>query len=117
MTRLAAVLLLLASCSGPPPATPTADEERVLRPIEKPPDAVRSLVERGDALFLRALAPHRQGDADAALDLYSKARASYLEAQTHYPSLTPLPAPLLDRVRECVTRIAALQRQRHSLSR
>lgn len=115
MRRLAAVLLLLASCGSPPaPAEPTAEESRLLRPIPDAPDAVRGLVERGDALFLRALSPHRQGDVDAALDLYSKARASYLEAQTHYPSLTPIPAPLLDRVRECVTRIAALQRQRHS---
>ena len=114
MRRLPLVLLLLASCGSPPRATPTADEERILRPIPDATDDVRRLVDRGDALFLQALVPHRQSDVPAALELYSKARASYLEAQTHYPSLTPVPSALLDRVRECVTRIAALQRQRHA---
>jgi len=118
VTRLAAaLLLLLASCGGPPQAAPTDDEVRLLRPIPDAPAPVRELVERGDGFFLQALAPHRGNDAAAALELYGRARSSYLEAQTHYRSPTPVPAPLLGRVRECVNRIAALQRLRHATPR
>jgi hypothetical protein len=112
MNRLAAALLLLSACSAPPPADLTADEERVLRPVPDAPEAARPLIDRGDAYFVRALGPHRAGDAPAALDLYGKARSSYLEAETHCGGF--IPPPLLDRVKECVTRIAALQRQIHS---
>jgi hypothetical protein len=111
MRPLAAVLLLLASCAAPPAPALSADEERVLRPVPDAPESARPLIERGDALFVRALTPHRAGDAPAALDLYGKARASYLEAETHCAGI--IPPPLLDRVKECVYRIAALQRQLH----
>lgn len=121
MRRLAATLLLalsgvegLLTACGSPPVTLTPEDERALRPVPDMSPEVRRLVDRGDALFIGALPPHRKGETMAALDLYMKARASYLEAQTHYASLTPVPAPLLDRVRECVTRIAVLQRQRHA---
>ncbi len=112
MRPLAAVLLLLAACSSSAPVTLTPEDERTLRPIPDMNPDVRRLVANGDGFFVDALAPHRKGETVAALDLYAKARASYLEAQTHYSGIVP--QPLLDRVRECVIRIAALQRQRHS---
>lgn len=110
MRAPAALLLLLAACGSPAKPTLSADEERILRPLPEPPDdAVRGLVDRGDGFFLRAI-PEK--DPKAALELYGKARSSYLEAQTHYSGLVP--PPLLDRVKECVNRIAALQRQKHA---
>jgi len=108
---LAAALLFLAACGSPPPAL-SPEDQRALRPVPDMAPDVRALVERGDALFVDALTPQRTGDTATALDRYGKARASYLEAQTHYSGLVP--QPLLDRVRECVTRIADLQRKRHA---
>lgn len=102
---------ILAAC-GSTPATLSPEDERVLRPIPNMTPEVRALVERGDAIFVDAIPSHRGGDTATALDRYSKARASYLEAQTHYSGLVP--QLLLDRVKECVTRIAELQRQRHA---
>ena len=116
--RTLAILLLalggvggLAACSSTP-ATLSPEDERVLRPVPDMTPEVRPLVERGDALFVEALPPHHNGDTATALDRYSRARASYLEAQTHYSGLVP--QPLLDRVKACVLRIAELQRKRHS---
>jgi hypothetical protein len=112
MRSLAAALLLLAACGSPPvPLTP--EEEFVLRPIRDMAPNVRALVERGDAHFVDALTPHRKGETQTALDRYANARSAYLEAETHYYS-GQIPPPLLARVNECVTRIAALQRQRHA---
>lgn len=110
-TFLATLLVLLAAC-GSSRATLSPEDERVLRPVPDMTPAVRDLVERGDSYFVDALPPHHQGDTVTALDRYSKARASYLEAQTHYSGLVP--QALLDRVKECVTRIAELQRKRHA---
>jgi len=108
--RLPLVLLLLAACGSPAKVTLSAEEERILRPLPVPPDDdVRRLVARGDELFVSAI-PEK--DPKTSLGLYGKARSSYLEAQTHYSGLVP--PPLLDRVKECVNRIAALQRQQHA---
>jgi hypothetical protein len=110
MKPFAAVLLLLAACGAPPKPALSPEDERVLRPVPDVPDGgVQSLIDRGDAYFVKAIA-----DPASALDNYARARASYLEAQTHFGGLVP-PA-LLDRVKECVTRIAALQRRVHSAS-
>ena len=109
MRRLPIILLLLAACGTPAKVALTPDEERILRPVADPPEGVQRLIDRGDNYFVSAI-PEK--DPQIALGLYGKARSSYLEAQTHYSGLVP--PPLLDRVKECVNRIAALQRQRHS---
>ena len=106
MTRLAPLLLLLAACGAPPRPALTPDEERVLRPVPDAPGEICSFIDRGDEIFISAI-PEK--DPQTALDLYGKARRSYLEAQSRYSALVP--PPLIDRVRECVTRIAVLQRQ------
>jgi hypothetical protein len=109
VSRLAAVLLLLASCASPAPVELTEHEKHVLRP-----GADSENVENGDAAFLEAVRAERSGDVDGALKSFATARTHYLKAQLGYPGLASVPAPLLDRVKECVTRIAALQRQRHA---
>jgi len=114
MRILPLALLLAASCASPPAVELTEQEKTVLRPVPNPPDEVRGLVDKGDALFLQAIPAQRSGDSVAALDFYSRARKAYLEAETHYGGFVPIPSPLLDRVRECVIRIAVLQKQRHS---
>lgn len=110
-------LLLLAGCAGGAVSTVplTPDEQRILRPLTDPPDRVRRLVEDGDRLFLKGIAPFRGPEPDTALamECYTKARTSYLTAQGLYLSPQPVPPPLLDRVNETVARIAALiKRQR-----
>jgi hypothetical protein len=107
MRTLAPLLLLLAACGSPPRPALSAEDERILRPVPDPPEGVQALVDRGDGYFVKAI-----GEPASALDSYARARSCYLEAQTHYSGLVP--PPLLDRVRECVTRIAALQRRVHS---
>jgi hypothetical protein len=109
VSRLAAVLLLLASCSSPPPVELTDHEKHVLRPGVASAD-----VDQGDDAFRKAVGEERSGDADGALKHFAQARTHYLQAQLSYTGLASVPAPLLDRVKECVVRIAALQRQRHS---
>ena len=119
-------LLFLASCAGASSARNvrlTPEEERILRPLVGPPDRVRTLVERGDDLFLQGIPSWRASDPetgadwasnlDSALDFYSRARTSYLTAQSEYVSPSPVPPPLLDRVRECVMRIAAIYKRKH----
>lgn len=130
MKPAAALLLLLAACGTTSSARQvrlTPEEERTLRPMIDPPDRVRSLVEKGDDLFVqgipawRASDPEAGGDwasnVDPALDFYSRARTAYLTAQSEYVSPSPVPPPLLDRVRECVMRIAALNRRKHTPTR
>ncbi|HUR38009.1 MAG TPA: hypothetical protein VM222_00865 [Planctomycetota bacterium] len=109
MNRLAAALLLLASCASPAPVELTDHEKYVLRGGAASDDA-----DRGDEAFLKAVRAERSGDADGALKHFAAARTHYLQAQLRYTGLASVPAPLLDRVKECVTRIAALQRQRHA---
>lgn len=123
----ALAILALTACAGPSGARNvrlTPEEERILRPIPDPPDRVRRLVEQGDEMFLQGIPPYRRIDPESnpdwtsqvtsALDCYTRARSSYLAAQGEFPSPQPVPPPLLDRVRECVLRIAALQKQRHA---
>jgi len=109
VSRLAAVLLLLASCASPTPVELTEHEKHVLRP-----GAESSDVDQGDDAFREAVRAERSGDIDGALKSFATARTHYLQAQLRYPGLASVPAPLLDRVKECVNRIAALQRQRHA---
>lgn len=126
----AAGLLLLASCfdshshSTTRELRLTPEEERILRPVSNASDRVSKLVDQGDELFRKGIPVWRASDpetgpswamnVDPALDLYSRARTFYLTAQSEYPSPSPVPAPILDRVRECVMRIAALQKLKHS---
>ena len=110
MRILAAALLLLASCGAPP--VPSPEDERVLRPIPDAPEAARPHLERGDETFVRASAAQRGDDGAAALDLYRRARSSYLQAEALCGGF--IPPPLIDRATECVNRIAALQRQVHT---
>lgn len=109
MRGTAAVLLLLAACSAPPRPALSPEDERILRPVPEAPEGVQALIDRGDALFVQAI-----GDPASALDSYARARSAYLQAQVHYAGLVP--QPLLDRVNECVLRIAALRRRVHSSS-
>jgi hypothetical protein len=111
-------LLLLVGCAAAPTASVplTPEEARILRPLTNPPDRVRSLVEDGDRLFLKGIAPFRGPEPDAALamDCYTKARTAYLTAQGLYGSPQPVPPPLLDRVNETVARIALLIKRQRS---
>jgi len=126
----AALVLALSACSGGPSARNirlTPEEERILRPLAEPPDRVRRLVAEGDELFLQGIPPFRASDPETgadwarelpvAMDCYTRARRAYLTAQSEYPSPQPVPPPLLDRVRECVMRIAALSKRQHSTPR
>ena len=118
LAAAAFALVAFAACAGSPaPAVPlTPDEERILRPLVDPPDRVRSLVEDGDRLFLKGIPPYRGSEPDAtlAMECYRKARTSYLTAQGLYVSPAPVPPPLLDRVNECVLRIAVLIKRQRS---
>ncbi len=111
-------LLLLASCaSGSAPSVGlTPEEERILRPLTRPPDRVRDLVEEGDALFRKGIPAYRgpEPDTTLAMDCYTKARKSYLTAQALYLSPEPVPPPLQERVNETVTRIAVLIKRQRS---
>lgn len=124
----ASFLLLLASCAGSSAGNVrlTAEEERILRPLGDPPDAVRRLVAEGDQMFLKGIPPFRRSDpetgsdwtreAKVALDCYTQARESYLAAQGKYlPG--PVPPPLLDRGNETVARIALLIKRQRSAPR
>jgi hypothetical protein len=104
---LAAALLLLASCSAPP--APAPEDEHVLRPIPDAPEAAVRFIERGDETFIKASAAQRAGDSASALDLYRRARTSYMEGARACGGF--IPQPLQDRAMECVQRMAALQRR------
>ena len=117
---------MVAGCAGGSAGNVrlTPEEERILRPLGDPPDAIRRLVAEGDQKFLQGIPPLRRSDPETgadwqsevkvALDCYTKAREYYLAAQGKYlPG--PVPPPLLDRGNETVTRIALLlKRQRSS---
>jgi hypothetical protein len=123
-----ALLMLLAGCAGGSAGNVrlTPQEERILRPLGDPPDKVRRLVAEGDQLFLKGIPPYRESDPETgsdwpqkvavAFDFYTRARASYLAAQGEYSGLS-VPPPLLDRVNECVARLATLERRRRSAPR
>jgi hypothetical protein len=129
MRRLPALLLLLAAgCAGGSAGNVrlTAEEERILRPLGDPPDAVRRLVADGDQKFLEGIPPFRRSDPETgadwqnevkvALACYQKARESYLAAQGKYlPG--PVPPPLLDRGNESLARIAILLKRQRSVPR
>ncbi len=129
MRACPALLLLFAvSCAGGSAGNVrlTPEEERILRPLGDPPDAVRRLVAEGDQKFLEGIPPFRRSDPETgadwprevkvALDCYTRARESYLAAQGKYlPG--PVPPPLLDRGNECVARIAVLLKRQRSAPR
>ena len=123
---LALVLLLPAACASGSAGNVrlTSEEERILRPLGDPPDAVRRLVADGDQKFLQGIPPFRRSDPETgadwpsevktALDCYTKARESYLAAQGKYlPG--PVPPPLLDRGNESLARIAVLIKRRRAI--
>ncbi len=107
MRKLAAALLLLAACGAPP--APAPEDEHVLRPVPDAPEAAVPFIERGDETFIKASAAQRAGDGAAALDLYRRARTSYMEGARACGGI--IPAPLQERAMECVQRMASLQRQ------
>lgn len=127
--RTAVALVLLAGCAGGSAGNVrlTAQEERILRPLGDPPDRVRRLVAEGDQLFLKGIPPYRESDPEtgsdwlakttAAHDLYTRARQSYLAAQGEFSGGMSVPPPLLDRVNECVQRLAVLEKRRRSAPR
>jgi len=126
MRRLLALALLLpAACASGSAGNVrlTPEEERILRPLGDPPDAVRRLVAEGDQKFLEGIPPFRRSDpetgsdwqseAKVAHECFTKARESYLAAQGKYlPG--PVPPPLLDRGNETLARIAVLIKRRRS---
>jgi hypothetical protein len=126
--RAAVAIVLLAGCASGSAGNVrlTAQEERILRPLGDPPDKVRRLVAEGDQYFLKGIPPWRESDPETntdwtrnvatAFDLYTKARSNYLAAQGEFSGFT-VPPPLLDRVNECVARLAVLERRRRSVPR
>lgn len=124
---LAAAVAALAGCAGSAraPAALTPEEEHLLRPVPDAPEPVERLIEEGDRLFRDGVAPYRASDPAAgsgaasaipeALDLYRRARLSYVTAQSRYSGLQPVPPALMERIRECVMRIATLERRRHAV--
>lgn len=122
------MVMLLSACAGGSAGNVrlTPQEERILRPLGAPPDRIRRLVDEGDQLFLKGIPHYRKSDPEtgsdwpeevaAAFDLYTRARKSYLAAQGEYSGMS-VPPPLLDRVNECVARIAVLDKRRRSLPR
>ena len=105
-------LLLLAACgSGPAVDTShlTPEERHLLRPVPEAPDSAQRQVARGDEMFVRATTAAPES---AAIDLYTRARACYVEAQAECGLMVP-PA-ITERSRECLMRVVALQKQRRS---
>jgi len=107
MRQLAAALLLLASCGAPP--APTPEDEHVLRPVPDAPEAAVPFIERGDDTFIKASAAQRAGDSARALDLYRRARTSYMEGARACAGF--IPPPLQERAMECVQRMATIKRE------
>ena len=125
--RIPAPALLLALAAGCASTSDkdfqlTPEERQVLRPIPDAPEKVRRMVEHGDELFIQATPAFRRSDPDSgpnwetrnamAVDLYTRARESYVAAQAE--SGLKVPQAILDRSRECLTRVLALQRSRRS---
>ncbi len=130
MRTLAALLLLAAaSCSSPPTDKDfqfTPEERELLKPLpDKTPENVRKMVEHGDQLFKQATPAYRRADAESgpnwetrnamALDLYTRARESYVAAQAESGLIVP--QPILDRSRECLLRLVALQKMKRAAAR
>ena len=130
MRSSAAVLLLaLAACSSPHRDKDfqfTPEERQLLEPLpEKTPEKVRRMVEHGDELFAEATPAYRRSDAASgpnwetrnsmALELYTRARESYIAAQAE--SGLKVPPPILDRSKECLNRIVALQKMKRAAAR
>ena len=117
------LLLLAASCGGgPPDIRLTPEEQALLRPIPDAPEPVRRMVAHGDELFIQATPAYRRSNPDAggdwatqnsmAVDLYTRARQSYIAAQAESGLMVP-PA-VSERARECLIRIVALQKQKRA---
>jgi hypothetical protein len=73
MRRLPALVLLLllpAACASGSAGNVrlTPEEERILRPLGDPPDAVRRLVAEGDQKFLEGIPPFRRSDPETGAD-------------------------------------------------
>jgi len=83
------------------------------------------MVGHGDELFAQATPAYRRADPNSgpnwetrnamATDLYTRARESYIAAQAE--SGLMVPRPTLDRSRECLTRLVALQKLKRSAPR
>jgi hypothetical protein len=104
----------------------TPEEKLLLQPLpDTTPRKVRSLVEQGDELFAQATPAYRRADPESgadwesrnamAFDLYTRARASYVAAQAE--SGLMVPPPILDRSKECLTRLVALRKMKRSAPR
>jgi hypothetical protein len=125
----AALLLALLGCSSPPTDKDfqfTPEEKALLQPLpDTVPQKVRTMVQHGDDLFAQATPAFRRADAESgknwetrnamALDLYTRARESYVAAQAE--SGLKVPQPILDRSKECLMRLVALQKMKRSTPR
>jgi len=122
----ASLLILAASCGGSPePFKLTPEEEHLLRPVPEAPEKARRMVAHGDELFIQATAAYRRSNPEAggswatqnsmAVDLYTRARESYVAAQAE--SGLKVPPAILERSRECLTRVLELQKQRRAAMR
>ena len=125
----AVLLLVLAACSTPHRDKDfqfTPEEKQLLQPLpDKTPEKVRRMVEHGDELFAQATPAYRRADAESganwetrnamALDLYTRARESYIAAQAE--SGLKVPPPILDRSKECLNRMVALQKMKRAALR
>jgi len=128
-TAAAVLLLALAACSSPPTDKEfqfTPEERQLLQPLpDTTPEKVRKLVGHGDELFREATPAFRRADPDSgpnwearnamAIELYARARESYIAA--HAESGLKVPPPILERSKECLTRLLALQKLKRSASR
>ena len=104
----------------------TPEEKLLLQPLpDTTPQKVRSMVQRGDEFFAQATPAYRRAGPESgpnwesrnalATDLYTRARESYVAAQAE--SGLMVPPPILDRSKECLTRILALRKMKRSALR
>jgi hypothetical protein len=125
----AALLFAIAGCSSRPSDKDfhfTPEERQLLQPLpDTTPEKVRKMVGHGDELFAQATPAYRRADPESgpnwetrnaqAFDLYTRARESYVAAQAE--SGLKVPQPILDRSKECLTRLLALQKLKRSAPR